>query len=55
MSAGGEERLKKVAEEQALHIAALKEKLDKIDELSSNVSLTRLIAVFRGPSLCWPH
>ena len=30
-----EDRLHKVAEEQALHIAALKEKLDKIDALSS--------------------
>lgn len=33
-----EDRLKKVAEEQALHISALKEKLDKIDALSSNLS-----------------
>lgn len=31
-----EDRLQKLTEEQALHIAALKEKLDKIDALSSN-------------------
>lgn len=32
-----EDRLKKVAEEQALHIASLKEKLDSIDSLSSKL------------------
>jgi hypothetical protein len=55
-----EDRLKKVAEEQALHIAALKEKLDKIDTLSSKNSLAILYTLtnhltnyhhFRGPSL----
>ena len=35
-STAAEERLQKIADEQALHIAALKEKLDKIDTLTGN-------------------
>jgi hypothetical protein len=45
-----EDRLKKVAEEQALHIAALKEKLDKIDELSSK-TLDACLYFIRGSSI----
>ena len=38
MSSATEDRLSKVVEEQASHIAALKEKLDKIDTLTSKIS-----------------
>jgi len=53
MSLSNEERLSKVAEEQAIHIAALKEKLDKIDNLTSKdfSQLFNLYIIFRGPSI----